>query len=90
VEEPVDLRDIVWMPANFVWQNGGEAVGLIPTRYPNSEISQDTAIQLAHKTEWQEPGEGLFIGFGQRLFSTNSADYALMNVREIIFTSINN
>ena len=88
IEEPADLRDVVWMPAHFVWQNGGEAVGLIPTRYPDSEINPDAAIKLARKTEWQEPAEGLFIGLGQRSFSTNNNDYALMDIREIIFADI--
>lgn len=85
IEEPADLRDVVWMPAYFTWQNGGETVGLIPTRYPDSENQPDSALKLARKTEWQEPDEGLFIGSGQRLLSSNNNDYALMDVREIIF-----
>jgi type VI secretion system protein ImpE len=85
IEEPADLRDVVWMPAYFTWQNSGETVGLIPTRYPDSENQPDSALKLARKTEWQEPDEGLFIGRGQRLLSSNNNDYALMDVREIIF-----
>jgi len=90
IELPEDLRDLVWMPVHFAWQNGGEAVGFIPTRYVNSEINPEAAIQLARKTEWQEPHEGLFIGLGQRLLSTNHNDYALMDVREISFDGIDN
>lgn len=86
IEAPADLRDVVWTPAYFTWRNGGEAVGLIPTRYPNSEIDKDTTIQLARKTEWQEPSTGFFVGLGQRLFSTNNNDYSLMDIREITFT----
>ena len=52
IDEPADLRDVVWMPAHFVLINGGEAVGLIPTRYPDSENHPDSAIRLARKTEW--------------------------------------
>jgi type VI secretion system protein ImpE len=85
IEEPADLRDVVWMPAYFTWNNGGEAVGLIPTRYSDSENQPDSAIKLARKTEWLELDEELFIGIGQRLLSTNNNDYALMDVREIIF-----
>lgn len=33
VEPPADLRDTVWTPATFTWGNGGQAVGMIPTRY---------------------------------------------------------
>ena len=88
IEEPADLRDVVWMPAHFVWQNGGDTVGLIPTRYPNSENHQDPALKLARSTEWQEPDEGLFVGLGQRVLSTNNNDYALMDIREITFADI--
>jgi len=90
IDKPADLRDVVWMPAHLLWQNGGDTVGLIPTRYPNSEIDQDSAIKLARKSEWQEPDEGLFVGLGQRLLSTNNNDYALMDVREITFADTGN
>ncbi|MDP3838537.1 MAG: type VI secretion system accessory protein TagJ [Methylococcales bacterium] len=87
IEEPADLRDVVWMPAHFVWTNGGEAFGLIPTRYPNSETSADDALRLARKTEWTALNDDTFIGLGQRLLSTNENDYALMDIREINFTA---
>ncbi len=41
IEPPADLRDQVWMPAHFVWTNGGESFGFIPTRYPGSEQAAD-------------------------------------------------
>jgi len=85
IEEPVDLRDFVWMPAHFIWTNGGEAFGLIPTRYPGSEAADDSAIRLARKTQWQENAEETFIGLGQRLLSTDENDYAVMDIREIKF-----
>lgn len=83
IEAPTDLRDVVWMPAQFTWVNGGVASGLIPTRYPNSEQSQDSLIQLARKTEWDEFVEGAYRGLGQRLLATNVEDYALMDARQI-------
>lgn len=36
---------------------------------------------LARRTEWSEDGAGL----GQRMFATDAADYALMDVRTIEF-----
>ena len=41
IEPPADLRDKVWMPAHFVWANGGEAFGFMPTRYPGSQAADD-------------------------------------------------
>jgi type VI secretion system protein ImpE len=86
VEQPEDLRDLVWIPAHFEFANGGEAVGLIPTRYPGSETSEDGAICLARKTLWQEASPGVFHGLGQRLLATDQGEYALMDVRDIQLT----
>lgn len=83
LEEPADLRDFVWMPAHFQFANGGEAVGVIPTRYPGSEKSSDSGICLARKTIWNEAGADIFYGLGQRILTTNAAELALMEVRSI-------
>jgi type VI secretion system protein ImpE len=88
IEQPADLRDVVWMPAHFVWSNGGDAVGLIPTRYPQSEMAEDSLLRLARKTEWTELSDATFIGLGQRLLSTNQNDYALMDIRDIKFNVV--
>lgn len=83
IEAPEDLRDMVWMPAHFTWANGGEAVGLIPSRYPGSEASEDNDIRAARKTIWQELDENVYYGLGQRMFATDVGEYALMDLREI-------
>lgn len=83
VEKPEDLRDLVWMPAQFTWINGGQAVGLIPTRYPGSEMHADQKVRLARRTEWQDLGHDTYIGFGQRMLTTNVDDHPLMEIREL-------
>jgi type VI secretion system protein ImpE len=85
IEAPEDLRDYVWTPAHLTFVNGGETLALIPTRYPGSEKSDDGQIQLAKKTDWIEATQDVFIGLGQRSFSSNNTDYALMDIREITF-----
>jgi type VI secretion system protein ImpE len=87
IEAPVDLRDVAWMPAHFQFANGGEAVAVIPTRYPGSESSPDPQLCLARKTIWQEVRPGVFEGLGQRLFATNDKDYPLFEVRSILLES---
>jgi type VI secretion system protein ImpE len=83
IDPPADLRDVVWLPTHFTWINGGETTGLIPTRYPNSETSEDSAILLARKTEWiEQPGE-LYLGLGQRMLTTDTDDFSLLQVRQI-------
>jgi type VI secretion system protein ImpE len=83
VEKPADLRDLVWMPALFQWANGGEAAGLIPTRYPDSEASEDDAIRLARKTAWTERAPQTFTGLGQRMLATDAGEHALMDLRRV-------
>jgi type VI secretion system protein ImpE len=83
LEPPEDLRDVVWMPAQFTWSNGGDAVGLIPTRYPGSEKSSDPLVRLSRKTEWIDAAEGLQLGLGQRLLATDEDDFSLLDVRQI-------
>jgi type VI secretion system protein ImpE len=83
IESPADIRDFVWIPAQFTWANGGEAVGLIPTRYPGSEASEDNSIRLARKTDWCAAGEGSATGLGQRMLVTDEAEFPLLEVRSI-------
>jgi type VI secretion system protein ImpE len=83
IEEPADLRDRVWMPAYFTWSNGGETVGLIPTRYPGSHLSDDPQIRLAAKTDWRELPAETYLGEGQRLLATDGGEFPLMDIRVI-------
>ncbi|HVS76057.1 MAG TPA: type VI secretion system accessory protein TagJ [Steroidobacteraceae bacterium] len=83
IEPPEDLRDLVWLPAEFTWTNGGQTAGFIPTRYAGSELSQDAAIRLARKTEWSAIGDDSFSGLGQRVLATSADEAPLLQVREI-------
>jgi type VI secretion system protein ImpE len=84
IEAPADLRDVVWMPAHLQFDNGGDTVALIPTRYPGSETSEDEAILMARKTVWNEASPEMFHGAGQRLLTTDNGDISLMDVRQIL------
>ena len=86
IEPPADLRDQVWMPAHFTWINGGESDGFIPSRYPGSAHA-DPALAMSRRTEWVEQGEW-FLGSGQRMLTTDAGDYALLDVRKIVFDAV--
>jgi type VI secretion system protein ImpE len=86
LEKPEDLRDMVWIPAHLQFENGGESVAFIPTRYPGSEGSSDGLIVLARKTVWEEIAEGTFRGLGQRVIATDVDDIPLLEVRSIVLT----
>lgn len=85
IEAPADLRDMVWLPAQLRFANGGEAIAMLPTRYPGSELSGDGQIAMARKTEWQETqsGSDRWLGFGQRVLVTDLGEHDLLSVRSI-------
>jgi type VI secretion system protein ImpE len=83
IEAPEDLRDLVWSPAHLMFENGGESVALVPSRYSGSEASADTLIAMSRKTEWEEVRPEFFVGRGQRLLTTPAGDKPLLDVRRI-------
>lgn len=88
IDKPANLRDVIWTGATFTWANEGQAVGLIPSRYPGSENEEDGALRLSRKTEWRDTGNNLFIGLGQRMLATDQGEYPLLDIREITFNHL--
>jgi type VI secretion system protein ImpE len=84
--KPSDLRDLVWLPAQFTWTNGGTAVGHIPARYPDTESSTDGPLRLARKTEWQQQAGETYLGLGQRVLATSSDEHPLLGIRSLELT----
>ena len=84
LEAPADLRDFAWVPAHFQFENGGEAVGVVPTRYPGSAEDPDAQIRLARKTVWTETTPAVFHGLGQRVLTTDVGEHAILDVRTIL------
>lgn len=87
IAKPDDLRDIVWVPTQFQWANGGTASGFIPVRYPGTERSEEEALLLARKTIWNEAAADCFFGLGQRMFSTDGGEHPLLDSRVIELSS---
>jgi type VI secretion system protein ImpE len=87
IEKPVDLRDLVWLPARFTWTNGGAVSGHIPVRYVGTEAMDDDALRMARATTWREAAEGCFLGLGQRILTTDAGEYPLLECRSIELTA---
>jgi type VI secretion system protein ImpE len=87
IEPPTDLRDTVWLPAQLGFANGGEAIAMIPTRYPGSEASSDGSILMARSTQWTDAGHERWFGLGQRVLVTDQGEHDLLGVRLIEITS---
>lgn len=84
IDAPEDLRDMVWLPAQVCFANGGQKVALIPTRYPGSEGHADPLVALSRKTVWEEVAAGVYHGLGQRMWATDQKEYSLLDVRELV------
>jgi len=83
-EAPEDLRDLVWLPAEVTWSNGGQIMVMMPARYPNIGAAEGQQL-LGQHTNWVVHSEGFEEGVGQRMFATDSADYPMLQVRSIHF-----
>lgn len=84
-EGPEDLRDFVWTPAQLGLANGGQQVALIPSRYPGSESHDDDRIRLCRLTEWENIGSDAWRGMGQRVWTCEAGDHALLDIRHVSF-----
>jgi type VI secretion system protein ImpE len=84
IDAPEDLRDAVWMPAHFEFTNGGEVVGLIPTRYPATDLAAGNLLSLSRQTDWLERAPGDFVGLGQRLITTDTQELGVMDIRTVV------
>jgi type VI secretion system protein ImpE len=85
IEEPADLRDLIWAPAKLTFQNGGEQVAFLPARYPGSEAAQDDDLRMCRRTEWRDLGSETHVGTGQRMFATDGGETAILEARLIEF-----
>lgn len=84
LEKPVDMRDLVWLPAEIMLSNEGRVPALIPTRYVDTEKSTAAnadKLKLASATEWIEKSPGSWFGIGQRLWTTDQNDQPMLDTR---------
>jgi type VI secretion system protein ImpE len=85
-EAPSDLRDLVWLPAEVTWTNGGQAMVMMPARYPDLASTSPQGL-LGQHTDWQTGEDGIETGRGQRMLASDVTDYSLLQVRTIEFDS---
>ncbi|MPM83398.1 hypothetical protein SDC9_130462 [bioreactor metagenome] len=83
LETPADLRDLVWLPAHIKLVNEGMHPMLLPARYPLVEGVAEDGHLRSRLTSWTETAEGDYIGHGVKVFTTNSREMSLLDVRQI-------
>jgi type VI secretion system protein ImpE len=83
-DKPTDLRDLIWLPAEVTWINGGKIMVMLPARYPRLEEVSGQGL-LSRRTDWLTHTEDIVEGTGQRIFATDQNDYSLLQIRSIEF-----
>jgi len=84
-EGPRDLRDTVWYPVQIEFREGQSVAGLLPTRYPGTELSTDLAMRMGRSTGWTTGPAGE-TGCGQHLMAlAGGEEVGLLAVRSLVF-----
>jgi type VI secretion system protein ImpE len=83
-DKPTDLRDLIWLPAEVMWINGGKIMVMIPVRYPHIEGVSGPGL-LSRRTDWVSHDGDISEGTGQRIFASDQQDYSILQVRSIEF-----
>ena len=83
-EPPADLRDFVWMPCIVTFAAGGETPALMPARYPGTATHGSKAQKLSRATDWTDLGGNSYAGLGQRILTTDTAEFPLLELRELV------
>ncbi len=85
IHKPAHLRDLIWTTATIEAREGDLGEVFLPVLYPGTSEHPNEAVKLGRLTEWLDIGEGLTRGAGQRLFSIDGEDRAMLEATEIIF-----
>lgn len=86
---PEGLTDLIWVQAEITLVSGRSQIGLIPARYPapidKNYADLDDASNLSRRTDWQQIGQDIYFGTGQKMWMSDAGEYALLDMRSITF-----
>ncbi|AIR85802.1 type VI secretion system accessory protein TagJ [Pantoea rwandensis] len=88
-QAPASVTDLVWRHTLIQLVDGSEQVCQIPVRYPLPAQAEESWLR-ASVTEWQPLGnvDSQFIGLGQKVWLSDSAEFSLMTLQRITFNDI--
>jgi len=72
--EPETAVDLLWAPASLTTHDGTEASIYIPALYQGSHSSDDDTLRLGRTTHWEDIGDDVFRGRGQRILRAAAGD----------------
>mgnify|MGYP003583638412 CR=1 FL=1 len=83
-QAPGSLVDLAWSPVRLELRDGTPLQAYMPMRYPVREGDRDATL-LARETVWTEDGGTGVLGHGQKMWTTDQGDIALLNLRDCCF-----
>ncbi len=83
---PHYLRDLYWAQAHLFLRVGRQLPVFIPVLYPRTFSISDEAVKLGAQTIWEEVGEGIVAGKGQRIFECDETEYPILEIQTLEFT----
>lgn len=88
-QAPASVTDLVWRHTRVQLIDGSEQVCQIPARYPLLAGSEERFLR-AGATEWQPLGDDpdQFIGQGQKMWLTDSAEFSLLSLQQVLFDNV--
>ncbi|CAB5723859.1 Protein of avirulence locus involved in temperature-dependent protein secretion [Delftia tsuruhatensis] len=83
LDAPVDLRDLVWVPAHLKLVNEGLHPVLLPARYPLLQANAEDALLQSRLTRWSALGKDDWQGSGVKILATDTDEASLLDARHI-------
>ena len=89
IDQPTDMRDLVWSPAELLLPNEGRVPALIPTRYPEpvQQVGDEDELRQSHATHWIEHSPEVWFGVGQRVWMSDVGEHPILDTRTISMQS---
>jgi type VI secretion system protein ImpE len=85
LEAPRRLRDLLWAEAALETVGGPSGNVLLPVLYCGSFRHPDEQIRLGRATDWEDVGENLARGRGQRMFLIDDGERTMLELRKVEF-----
>ncbi|KGE01398.1 ImpE family protein [Achromobacter sp. RTa] len=84
---PQGLCDLVWAQAEIELNDGRVQQGLVPVRYPpvpgERMVELSDPAKLGRITDWRALHGDTYAGVGQRMWLTDSGEFALLDIRTL-------
>jgi type VI secretion system protein ImpE len=85
---PQRLRDLLWAEATLETVGGPARNVLLPVLYTGSFRHPNEQVRLGRATEWEDLGEKLVRGRGQRMFLIDDEEKPMLQSRQVEFDAV--